>query len=50
VSTLADAQIEKQVKEGARNKSGVQVMPSFKDKLSLEEIQAVITAVKALRK
>jgi mono/diheme cytochrome c family protein len=50
VSTLTDAQIEKQVKEGSRSKSGVQVMPSFKVKLSPEEIQAVITAVKALRK
>jgi len=50
VSTLTDAQIEKQVNEGARNKSGVQVMPAFKDTLSPAEIQAVIAAVKALRK
>jgi len=49
VSTLTDAQIEKQVKEGARNKSGVQVMPAFKETLSPAEIQAVIAQVKALR-
>jgi mono/diheme cytochrome c family protein len=49
VSTRTDAQIEKQVKEGARNKSGVQVMPSFKDTRSPAEIQAVIAAVKAPR-
>ena len=49
VSTLTDAQIEKQVKEGARNKNGVQVMPAFKDTLSAEEIRAVIAKVKSLR-
>ena len=38
------------VKEGARNQSGVQVMPAFKDTLSPADIQAVIAAVKALRK
>ena len=37
------------VKEGARNQSGVQVMPAFKDTLSPAEIQAVIAKVKALR-
>jgi mono/diheme cytochrome c family protein len=50
VSTLTDAQIEQQVKEGSRNKSGVQVMPAFKDTLTPAEIQAVIAVVKALRK
>ena len=50
VSKFTDAEIERQVKEGARNKSGIQVMPSFKETLSAEEIQAVIAAVKALRK
>ena len=50
VSKSTDAEIEKQVKEGARNKSGVQVMPSFQDTLSAEQFQAVIAVVKALRK
>jgi len=50
VSTLTDAEIEKQVKEGARNKGGVPVMPAFKDTLSAGEIQAVIAQVKSLRK
>ena len=49
MSKSTDAEIEKQVKEGARNKSGVQVMPAFQDTLSAEEIRAVIAKVKSLR-
>ncbi|MBI5381055.1 MAG: cytochrome c [Opitutae bacterium] len=50
VSKLTDAEIEKQVRDGVRNKRGLEVMPAFKEKLTPEEIQAVVAAVKRLRK
>jgi len=50
VSKLSDTDIEKQIKEGSRNKRGDQIMPSFKDRLTEEEIQALIVAVKGFRK
>jgi cytochrome c6 len=50
VSKLSDAEIAKQINEGSRNKRGDQIMPSFKDRLTEEEIQALIIAVKDFRK
>ncbi len=49
-SKLADAEIEKQIVEGKRDDHGKEKMPSFKGKLSSDEIKSLIAAVKELRK
>lgn len=48
-SRLTEAEIERQIRAGARNKSGVMVMPAFGKELKDGEIQAVITVVMAFR-
>jgi len=50
VSTLADADIEKQVATGSKDSVGNRRMPSFKTTLSAEEITALIAYVKTLRR
>lgn len=49
VSKTTDAEIEKQILEGKKDTAGKDLMPAFKTKLKLEEIQALITYVKGLR-
>ncbi len=49
-SKLTDAEVEKQVVEGRRDERGNQKMPSFKGRLSPEELKSLIAAVKAFRK
>jgi mono/diheme cytochrome c family protein len=49
-SKTSDGEIEKQVTEGKKDERGNQKMPSFKDKLSSEEIKSLIEFVKSLRK
>ena len=48
-SKLTEAEIEKQIVEGKRDDHGKENMPSFKGKLSTDEIKSLITAVKDLR-
>jgi mono/diheme cytochrome c family protein len=50
LSKLTDAEIEHQVREGAHNTHGAPTMPPFKEKLSAEEIQALLPVVKGFRK
>ena len=49
-SKLADAEIKKQIVEGKKDKKGNQQMPAFEDKLSAEQIAAIIAVVKEFRK
>jgi len=49
-SKLTEAEIEKQIIEGKPDDHGKEKMPSFKGKLSTDEIESLITAVKELRK
>ena len=49
-SKLSDAEIKKQIVEGKKDKKGNQQMPAFEDKLSAEQITAIIAVVKELRK
>ena len=49
-SKLTEAEIEKQIVEGKRDDNGKEKMPSFKGKLSTDEIKSLIAAVKELRK
>ena len=48
-SKLTEAEIEKQIVEGKRDDHGKEKMPSFKSKLSADEIKSLIGAVKELR-
>ena len=48
-SRFTDVEIETRIREGARNKAGVTVMPAFAMELSAEDIRAVVTKVKAFR-
>lgn len=50
VSTLADADIEKQIVVGSKDRGGVSRMPSFKTTLTAEEITALIAYLKTLRR
>jgi cytochrome c6 len=49
-STLPDAEMEKQITAGTQDAKGNQRMPAFKDKLSAEEIAALVAFVKTLRR
>lgn len=49
-SKASDADIEKQLREGSKDPRGLPRMPAFKDKLSADEIKALIVFVKGLRK
>lgn len=50
LSKATDAEIIKQVTEGRRDERGSLKMPSFKENLTTEEIQALVTVVKSFRK
>jgi cytochrome c6 len=47
---LTGAEIEKQINEGKRDDHGKELMPSFKSRLSADEIKSLVTVVKDLRK
>jgi len=49
-SKLTEAEIEKQIVEGKRDDHGKEKMPSFKVKLSAEEIRSLVKVVKDFRK
>src|SRR6266498_2569805 len=49
-SKLTEAEIEKQIVEGKRDDHGKEKMPSFKAKLSAEEIRSLVKVVKDFRK
>lgn len=49
-SKLADGEIEKQIVSGTQDAKGNARMPSFKAKLSPEEIEALISFVKSFRR
>ena len=49
-SKATDAEIEKQVSEGRKDKGGNLKMPQFKDALTPEEIKSLIAVVKGFRK
>lgn len=48
-SRLTDAEIERQIREGSRGKTGVSVMPAVGQDMTVAEIQAAIRVVKAFR-
>ena len=48
-SRLTDEEIERQIREGSRNKTGATVMPAFGRELKEAEIQAAVRVVKAFR-
>ncbi len=48
-SRLTDAEIERQIREGSRNKTGVSVMPAVGKGMTDSEIQAAIRVVKSFR-
>ena len=49
-SQIPDAEIERQILEGNKDKMGNMWMPPFKEKVSAEEAKALAAWVKALRK
>ena len=49
-SKIADDAIAHQIAEGLKDKKGVERMPSFKARLSAEEIAALVTFVKTFRR
>ena len=49
-SKATDAEMERQLIEGTKDKKGQQRMPPFKEKLSPAEMTALIEWVKKLRK
>lgn len=50
LSKATDLEIVKLVTEGTRDDRGTLKMPAFKDKLTAEEIQALVAPVKNFRK
>ncbi len=48
-SRLTEAEIERQIREGSRIKTGISVMPAFGHDLTDAEIQAAIRVVKSFR-
>ena len=46
---LTDAEIERQIREGSKNKSGAIVMPAFGRELTDAQIQEAIRTVKSFR-
>jgi len=48
-SRLTDAEIERQIREGSRLKTGVSVMPALGHDMTDAEIQAAIRVVKSFR-
>jgi len=48
-STLTDAEIERQIRDGSKSKSGSAVMPAFGRDLTDAQIQEAIRTVKSFR-
>jgi mono/diheme cytochrome c family protein len=48
-SKTEDAEITRQIREGKRDEKGKQLMPPFAEKLSAEDITALVGTVKAFR-
>jgi mono/diheme cytochrome c family protein len=48
-SKLGDEEIKKQIREGAKDPRGAEKMPSFKQKVTSEEIEAIVAYVKTFR-
>jgi mono/diheme cytochrome c family protein len=49
-ASFTDEQMFKQIKEGLKDKNGKEKMKAFGDKISDEEIKALITFVRGLKK
>ncbi len=49
-SKTEDAEISRQIREGKRDDKGKQLMPPFAEKLSAEDVSALVDKVKAFRK
>ncbi len=49
VSKTEDAEIARQIRDGKRDDKGKQLMPPFGEKLSAEDITALVGTVKAFR-
>jgi mono/diheme cytochrome c family protein len=49
-STLTDAQIEQQIRDGKLDEKKKTNMPAYKDKLTADEIKTLVTTVKEFRK
>jgi len=49
ISKLADAEIDRQIRDGSKNKSGTTVMPAFGRELTDAQIQEAIRTVKSFR-
>src|SRR6266496_3882148 len=49
-ASFTDEQMFKQIKEGLKDKNGKEKMKAFSDKLSDEEIKALVTFVRGLKK
>ncbi len=50
VSKILENEIEKQILEGKKKPDGNLAMPPFKDKLTADELKALVSFVKDLRK
>ncbi len=50
LSKLSDAEIEKQIRDGAKNERGADKMPAFRDKLSSSDISTLVSFVKTFRR
>jgi mono/diheme cytochrome c family protein len=48
-SRLTDTEIERQIRDGSRNKTGGSVMPAFGPDLTDAQIQAAVRVVKSFR-
>lgn len=49
VSQTEDAEIARQIREGRRDDKGKQLMPAFGEKLSAEDVTALVDKVKSFR-
>ncbi len=49
-SETSDAEIRKQIIEGRKDKNGAQKMPAFGDRVTAEQIEALLAEVKKFRK
>jgi mono/diheme cytochrome c family protein len=50
ISILSDEQIKKQIHEGSKDPKGKQIMPAYREKFTNEEVDALVTYVKGLRR
>jgi mono/diheme cytochrome c family protein len=48
-SRLTDAEIERQIRQGSKTKSGISLMPAVGEKWTDAEVQAAIRVVKSFR-